>query len=141
MFIQVGPVMGIITTKSTWLRAAAGLVCRPRKWISLGKQTQGAFSYHKPKLHTENIILYLFIIMRGFLSSRSRSLHASDTALMWTTGEFCSDTTDGPQRAVDGQILRELQREEREMRTREPTNSTDCKKSKVGCSLFLSLNP
>lgn len=116
MSVCASHVMGIITTKSPWLRATAGLVCCPQKWISMGKQTHGAFTYHTLKLHTE-------IIQAGDPQQcnrfRSHSLYASDTALIWTTREVCSDTTEGLQRAVAGQILRELRREKRERWERE----------------------
>ena len=44
------PVMGIITSEAPWLRVTAGLVCCPSEWISMGKQTQDAVSYHTDTL-------------------------------------------------------------------------------------------
>lgn len=115
MSVCVIHVMGIIHTKSPWLRATAGLVCCPHKLISMEKQTWGAFFYHTLKLHSE-------IFQAGDPQPRNRfmslSLHASDTALIWTK-RFCSDTTDGLRRAVAGQILKELLRQERERWERE----------------------
>ena len=69
----------------------------------------------------------------------THSFHDSVTALIWTVREFHSDTTDGQHRAVDGQILRKLQKQVQEKRKREQNSSTKCEGGKVGCCLFLLL--
>lgn len=90
--------------KPSWLRVTAGLLCCPSKWISMGKQTQDADSHHKD---TE-------IIQQIWEPWNDDSV----AALIWTIREVCSDTTDGHQRAVNGQILRELWGQVRERESR-----------------------
>lgn len=101
----------------------------------MGKQTQDAVSCHTDtlKLFRQGVLSSAADL--GAIASTIESQH------LFGLSEVCSDTTDGRQRAVDGQILRELWRQVRKRRKREQTSSTDCKGSKVGCCLFLSVNP
>lgn len=75
---------------------------------------------------------------RADLGATASMIQSQD--FFWTVRGVCPDTTDGQQKAADGQILRD-QREVKERRKRKQTNSKDCKGSKFGRCLFPSLNP